>query len=151
MVLSFSRAGVGIYRALYQIRTSSKAEEAYSAITARLKPCPSEITEPDFEKSARSNIEASSGRRPPQHDNLSKFLQRLRDPFQAGFFPQHFHGFEQRRSIFPAADGDADRLEHLTGLQSQLLRGGTQGLVERIVLELDSRQHFARFFQRPFG
>src|SRR3954467_12877626 len=39
-------------------------------------------------------------------------LEALRDSLQAGFFAKHFHGFEERRGVFAAADRDADRLKH---------------------------------------
>ena len=62
-------------------------------------------------------------------------------------FPQHRQRLEQWRSILAAADRDADWLEHLTGLNSQLLCGSSQGLIERIVREVNLGKNLLRLVQ----
>ena len=41
---------------------------------------------------------------------------------QAGFSAQNFERSEQRRRGFAAADGDADRFEHLSGFDAEVDR-----------------------------
>src|SRR5512138_3807677 len=57
-------------------------------------------------------------------DRLLQLLDRLPDALQAGFLAQHFERFEERWRVLAAAHGDTDRLEHLSGLDTELF-GGT--------------------------
>jgi len=77
------------------------------------------------------------------------FPDRLLNACESSLPPQHFKRLEQRWRVFPAADCDADRLKHLSCFHSQFLRGGAQGLIQRVVFELDIRQHFAGSREDP--
>ena len=71
-------------------------------------------------------------------------MNRLLDPRQRRLPTQHFQRLKQRRRILPAANRDANGLKHLSRLDSQFLRGSAESLIQRIVLEFNIRQHFAR-------
>jgi hypothetical protein len=47
------------------------------------------------------------------------------------FLSQHFQRFKQWRGVLAAADGDPDRLEHLSRFHAEFLSGGAQRLIER--------------------
>ena len=76
-------------------------------------------------------------------DDLNVF-QCLLNSLQRSFLSQNFQRFKQRRRILAAANSYADGLEHLSRLHSQLLSGGAQSLIQRIVFELDFGQNFLR-------
>ena len=74
-------------------------------------------------------------------------LDRLTDALEAGFPSENCQGFKKRRRVLPTADGDSDRLKHLSRLYSQLLSGSSESMIQRIVSELRIRQHVAAFLQ----
>ena len=66
----------------------------------------------------------------------------LADAGEAQLAAEDNHGFKQRRRVFASADGDTDWLEHLPGLQTQLIGCGAKCMVQRIVIEGDGGQNF---------
>ena len=66
-----------------------------------------------------------------------------------GVAAEHLERRKQRRRVLAAADGYADGLEHLAGLDSQRAGGGAQRLFQRIVRELGGSQHLAAALQAP--
>src|ERR1700746_164303 len=82
---------------------------------------------------------------------LRNFRKSLADAGECFLPSQHLERLKQRWGILPAADRNADWLEHLAGLDPEFLRGCTQSLVERVVLEFYVRQHLARFLEHPLG
>ena len=75
----------------------------------------------------------------------------LADSFEANFAAEDGHGFKQRRRVFASADGDADGLKHGAGLQTQMRSGGSQCLVERIMIEGDCGEDFLGVLKNAQG
>src|SRR5581483_5455213 len=84
-------------------------------------------------------------------DSGSAHVDRLVNPRQRLLPPEHFQGFEQGRRVLAAADGYADRLKHLSWLDAQLLGGGAERLVERVVFEFRVGQHIPRARENLYG
>ena len=87
----------------------------FEEFAALLKRCPD--TKPEFS----SNLQGQPA--------LLQFLNRLIDSGQRSFPPENLECLKQRRGIFAAANGYPNRLEHLSRLEPDLLRGGAEGLV----------------------
>src|SRR5262249_24306596 len=68
-------------------------------------------------------------------DTLNQFLYRLADAGQRYILSQHLHSFKQRRGVLAAAHSHADGLKHLSGLESEFLRGGAQSVVKWVVFK----------------
>ena len=66
-------------------------------------------------------------------------MQSLFNSLKCGFPAQDFQRFKQRRGVLATANRYADGLKHLPGLHSQLLSGGAESLIQRIVFEFDVR------------
>jgi hypothetical protein len=66
----------------------------------------------------------------------------LADACEAELAAEDGHGFKERRRVFTSADGDADGLEGLPGLQSKVRGCGTKRLVEGVVVEGGCGENF---------
>jgi hypothetical protein len=66
----------------------------------------------------------------------------LADAGQTHIAAEDGHGFKERGRVFAAADGDADGLKGLPGLQTKLRGCCSKSLVERIVIEVDGGEEF---------
>ncbi len=75
----------------------------------------------------------------------------LTDAGEAEFVAEDGHGFKERRRVFTSADGDADGLEGLPGLQTQARGCGSKSLVERIVVERGCGEDFQRVLEDSAG
>jgi hypothetical protein len=69
-----------------------------------------------------------------------KLLNGSLDSCQCSFSSQHFQRLKQWWRVLASANGYSDRLKHLTCLDPQFLRGGAQGLIQRVVLKFRFRQ-----------
>ncbi len=67
------------------------------------------------------------------------------DARKAGLAAQNFQRAEQRRRGLAAANGDADRLEHLAGFDAQFFRGGAQRGFQSIMRKFRGSQRFRAF------
>ena len=77
-------------------------------------------------------------------DGLGRSLDRLRVS-HADFFKQPAE-VASAVPVVVSGGGDADGAKHLSGFHAEFLRGGAQGVVERVVRELCLGQNFTRFF-----
>ena len=75
----------------------------------------------------------------------------MADAFEADVAAQDGHGFKERRRVFASADGDADGLEHGTGLEAERRGGCAQSLLQRIVVEGGCRRDLLGVLKDPAG
>ena len=68
----------------------------------------------------------------------------LADALQAEVAAEDDEGFKEGGRVFAAADGDANGLEGLPGLEAEGGGGGSQSFVERVVVECGVGQNFVR-------
>jgi len=59
----------------------------------------------------------------------------LLDASEADIAAEDDHGFKERGRVFASADGDTEGLEHGSGLEAKRSGGGSEGLVERVVIK----------------
>jgi hypothetical protein len=71
-----------------------------------------------------------------------KAFYGLADAGKTDIAAEDGHGFKERWRVFAAANGDADGLEGLPGLQTQMRGCSSKRLVERIMIEVDGGQNF---------
>jgi hypothetical protein len=71
----------------------------------------------------------------------------LFDASEAKVAAEDGQGSKKRGRVFAAADGDADGLKGLPGLQTKVLGGSAKRLVERIVIEGRRGQNFLSILQ----
>ena len=80
------------------------------------------------------------------HASIS--MARL-DAFSDVFAAENFEGFKQRRRGFAAADSHADRLEHLTGLDFQVIGCVSQRRFEPACVNSAVREHLPCPLEHP--
>ena len=73
---------------------------------------------------------------------LSHFVNGLVDACQGCVPAEDFQSLKQGWGTLTAAHGHADGLKHLSRLDSHLLGGAAEGLVQRVMFELGLCQQF---------
>jgi hypothetical protein len=86
--------------------------------------------------------------RPLSRSHNTGNLKRSLDPLQHRPPPQHLRHLKQRRRSLAPADGNPNGLKHLSRLHSEFLCGGAPGLIERVVLELESHHILGKDLKR---